>query len=236
MNLIKTEFKKTNFKAYLKAALGVFIGILAMGILFLFIPDIEGTVSKGEELFREWDGMLMLISVLHFVGFGVLAAVVASKLIIGEYGGKGAAVILCYPINRKKILNAKCLIICGFIVIAELLSCLTVMAAVCIVSKISGAELIEPGMPLLISVPCIGILSGVLSYVTGIISVTIGWKKRSVPAAIVSSFVAGCLLAQCFSISYKNILTVTAAICAVMVMVTCFVYGILAKGIDKMEV
>lgn len=236
MNLIKTEFKKTNFKAYLKAALGVFIGILAMGILFLFIPDIEGTVPKGEELFREWDGMLMLISVLHFVGFGVLAAVVASKLIIGEYGGKGAAVILCYPINRKKILNAKCLIICGFIVIAELLSCLAVMAAVCIVSEISGAELIEPGMPLLISVPCIGILSGVLSSVTGIISVTIGWKKRSVPAAIVSSFVAGCLLAQCFSISYKNILTVTAAVCAVMVTVTCFVYGILAKGIDKMEV
>lgn len=88
MNLIKTEFKKTNFKAYLKASFGVFAGILAMGILFLFIPVIEGVIPKGENLFREWDGILMLISVLHFVGFGILAVVVASKLIIGKYNGK----------------------------------------------------------------------------------------------------------------------------------------------------
>ena len=53
MNLIKTEIKKTNFKAYFKAALGVFAGILATGILFLFIPYIEYAAPKGEELFRE---------------------------------------------------------------------------------------------------------------------------------------------------------------------------------------
>lgn len=236
MNLIKTEFKKTNFKAYLKSALGVFAGILAMGILFLFIPVIEVDAPKGEELFREWDGLLMLISVLHFVGFGILAAVVASKLIIGEYGGKSAAVILCYPIKRKKILNAKCLIICGFITIAELLSCFAVMAVVFAIIKIMEAELFEPNIPLLISVPCLGILSGLLSFASGIISVTIGWKKRSVPAAIVSSFITDCVLAQCFSFFYKNILIVTAAVCAVTVVVSNFVYGILAKSIDKMEV
>lgn len=91
-------------------------------------------------------------------------------------------------------------------------------------------------IPLLFSVPCLGILSGLLSSAVGMISVTIGWKKRPVPAAIVSSFIARCLLAQCFSISYKNILTVTAAVCVVMVMVSCFVYENLAKNIDKMEV
>ena len=236
MNLIKTEFKKTNFKAYLKASFGVFAGILTMGILFLFIPVIDGAAPKGEELFQEWDGLLMLISVLHFVGFGILAAVVASKLIIGEYGGKSAAVILCYPINRKKILNAKCLIICGFITIAELLSCLAIMAVVFAVSKIIGAELIKPNIPLLISVPCLGILSGMLSSAMGMVSVTIGWKKRSVPAAIVSSFIAGCLLAQCFSFSYKNILVVTAVVCIVTLTVSFFVYRILVKSIDEMEV
>lgn len=110
------------------------------------------------------------------------------------------------------------------------------MTVVFAVSKIMGAELIEPDIPLLISVPCLGILSGLLSSASGIISVTIGWKKRSVPAAIVSSFIAGCVLAQCFSISYKNILIVTAAVCVVVVGASCFVYGILAKSIDKMEV
>lgn len=243
MNLIKTELKKTNFKAYLNGSLGIFTGILAMGILFLFIPVINGAIPAingmdrtGEELFRDWNGILMLTSVLHFVGFGILAAVVASKLIIGEYSGKSAAVILCYPISRKRILNAKYLIIFGFITIIEFLSCSAVMAVVFAVSKIKGAELIEPNIPLLILVPCIGILSGLLSPAMGIISVTIGWKKRSVPAAIVSSFIAGCLLAQCFSFSYKNILAVTAVVCIVTLMVSFFVYGILAKSIDEMEV
>ena len=110
------------------------------------------------------------------------------------------------------------------------------MAVVFAVSKIKRAELIEPNIPLLILVPCIGILSGMLSSAMGIISVTIGWKKRSVPAAIVSSFIAGCLLAQCFSISYKNILIVMAAVCIVTVTASCFVYGNLVKSIDKMEV
>lgn len=116
------------------------------------------------------------------------------------------------------------------------LSLSAVMAADCVVSEISGVKLIEPDVPLLISVPCIGILSALFSSATGIISVTIGWKKRSVPTAIVSSFIVGCLLAQCFSISYKNILTVTAVVCTVMVVASCFVYGILAKSIDRMEV
>lgn len=236
MNMLRTELKKTNLKVYFKASFGILAGILAMGILFLFLPEIEGSAPKGEELFHEWDGIFMLISVLNSVSFGILAAVAAARLVIGEYGGKGAAVILCYPIKQKKILNAKCLIICVFITAAEFICSAVIMAALYIVSEIAGAELAAPSSAFPITIPCVGILAGLLSSVTGIISVTIGWKNRSVPAAVVSSFIAGCLLAQCFSFSPKNILPTTAVICAVLSTAAVFVYNSLAKSIEKLEV
>ena len=226
MNMLRTELKKTNLKEYFKASFGILAGILAMGILFLFLPEIEGSSPKGEELFHEWDGIFMLISVLNSVSFGILAAVAAARLVIGEYGG----------IKQRKILNAKCLIICVFITVAEFICSAVIMAALYIVSEIAGAELAAPSSAFPITIPCVGILSGLLSSVTGIISVTIGWKKRSVPAAVVSSFIAGCLLAQCFSSSPKNILPTTAVICAVLSTAAVFVYNSLAKSIEKLEV
>ncbi|MDE6762311.1 MAG: hypothetical protein K2J73_01365, partial [Oscillospiraceae bacterium] len=62
MNLVKLELKKTNFKTYVKAAIGIFIGILAMEILFLFLPQIDSPTDVGMELFNEWNGIFMLIS------------------------------------------------------------------------------------------------------------------------------------------------------------------------------
>lgn len=236
MNLLKLELKKTNFKTYVKAAIGIFVGILAMEILFLFLPQIDSPTDVGMELFTEWNGIFMLISVLHFVCFGILAAVISAKMIIGEYDGKSAAVILCYPIKRNKILNAKCTAMCVFITISAFLSNAAIMLTGFIVSKIFGLEISGSIAVLLIKAPCIGFLTGLISSSAGIISVTIGQKKRSEPAAIVSSFIIGCVLAQCFSASYNYILPVTAAACAVIAVSAIFVYGILKKDIEKLEV
>lgn len=236
MSLLKLELKKTNFKTYIKAAIGIFTGIMAMEILFLFIPKIDSPTEMGMELFAEWSGILMLISVLHFVCFGILAAVISAKMIIGEYSGKSAAVILCYPINRKKILNAKCTAMCVFIIISAFLSNAATTLTGFIVSRIFGLDIGGSIADIAVKAPCIGLLVGFISSAAGIISVTIGQKKRSEPAAIVSSFIIGCVLAQCFSAAYNFILPVTAAACAVIAVTAIFVYGILKKDIENLEV
>lgn len=236
MNLLKLELKKTNIKTYIKAAVGIFVGILAMEILFLFLPQMDSPIEIGMELFTELNGILMLISVLHFVCFGILAAVISAKMIIREYCGKSAYVILCYPIERNKILNAKCAVMCIFITISAFLSNTAVVLTGFILSKIFGLELSGSIADIAIISPLIGLLTGLISSAAGIISVTIGQKKRSEPAAIVSSFIIGCALAQCFSAVYNQILPVTAAACAVIAFVSFWVYGILKKDVEKLEV
>lgn len=236
MNLLKLELKKTNFKTYIKAAVGIFVGILAMEILFLFLPQIDSPTEMGMELFTEWNGILMLISVLHFACFGILAAVISAKMIIGEYCGKSASVILCYPIERNKILNAKCAVMCVFITISAFLSNTAIVLIGFIFSKIFGVELSGSIADIAIKSPCVGLLTGLISSAAGIISVTIGQKKRSEPAAIVSSFIIGCVLAQCFSAVYNYILPVTVAVCAVIAAAAFWVYGVLKKDIEKLEV
>lgn len=236
MDLFKLELKKTNFRTYIKASIGIFIGILAMEILFLFLPKMDSPAEMGDELFTEWNGIFMLISVLHFASFGILAALISVKLIIGEYSGKSAAVILCYPIKRHKILNAKCAAMCIFITISAFFSNAIIMLSGYIVSKIFGLELSGSIKSFVITVPCVGFLTGILSSAMGVISVTIGQKKRSATAAIVSSFIISCVMSQCFSISYVHILPVTTAACVVMTIAAFGVYGILKKDIDNLEV
>ena len=236
MNLMKLELKKTKSKTYFLSAAGILIGILALAILFLFLPNLESSHETDNELFMNWNGIFMLISVLHFVGFGILGTVMASKMIIDEYGSKSAAVILSYPIKRRKILNAKSTITCVFVTLSVLLSFGVILTLSYITAKILGLELSGSVSSFIVTVPCLGILTGLMSSAMSIISITIGQKKHSVPTAIVSSFIMGCLLAQCFSFSYKHILSVTAAVCAVFVITAAFVYKIVGKNIDEMEV
>ncbi len=236
MEWMKLERKKTNFKTYIRSAAAIFAGILAMEILFLFLPKIDHPAQVGEELFTEWNGISMLISVLHFAGFGILAAVISAKLVIGEYSQKNAAVILCYPIKRNKILNAKCAVICAFTTLSVFLCNTVTIFLGCIIAKIGKLELTGSIANLILTVPCISFFTGVISSCAGILSAAIGQKKHSATAAVVASFLISCVLAQCFSISYTHILAVTAAVCAVMIFAAILGYWILKKEIERLEV
>lgn len=45
-----------------------------------------------------------------------MSAVIAAKVIISEYCGRNAVILLSYPVNRKTMLGIKCLIVSGIII------------------------------------------------------------------------------------------------------------------------
>ena len=73
MNLYKLELMKIRLSTYLWAAFGIFTGLLALGILFLFIPQMEagGSASEEIEMFTNWNGLLALITALAFACFSI---------------------------------------------------------------------------------------------------------------------------------------------------------------------
>ena len=238
MNLYKLEFMKIKLSTYLRAIFGVFVSLLAFGILFLFIFQIETGNSDAfeEELFANWNGLLALTTTLSFSFFSVLSAVIAAKVIISEYCTRNVIILFSYPVNRKAILKTKCLIISSITTISAFISNTLVIGIMYISAHIFK---IMPQMntkyfffPVLLS----SFFMGILSSAVGIISTAFGLKKHSSVSTIICSLIIVCALANCITISLSSMIWVMFIISAVFVIIANVIYHILAKKIEKMEV
>ena len=239
MNLGRLELMKIRLSTYLWAILGIFVSLLSLGILFLFIFQIEaggsGT-SEEAELFANWNGLLALTTTLAFACFSILAAVIAAKVIISEYCGRNAVILLSYPVNRKAMLGTKCLVVSVITTISAFVSNTLVLGIMYVSAHIFGIMIQMNTKYYLFTVLFSSFLMGILSSAVGMIATGFGWKKRSVAATIVCSLIIVCVLANCITISPSNIIWVMLAISVVFVIIANFVYHVLANGIERMEV
>lgn len=238
MNLYRLELMKIRISTYLWAILGIFASLLTLGIFFLFIFQIEagGGASEDAELFANWNGLLALTTALAFACFSIMSAVIAAKMIISEYCGRNAVILLSYPVKRRTVLGTKCLIVSGITTVFAFISNTLVMGMMYISAHIFR---IMPQMNtehFLFIVLISSFLMGILSSAVGIISTAFGWKKRSVVVTIVCSLIMVCIFANCITISPGNIVWVMLAMGVVFVIIANFVYHVLANGIEKMEV
>ena len=239
MNLCRLELMKIRLTTYLWAILGIFVSLLALGILFLFIFQMEaggsGT-SEEAELFANWNGLLALTTALAFACFSILAAVMAAKVIVSEYCGRNAVILLSYPVNRKAMLRTKCLVVSGITTVSAFISNTLVIGIMYVLAHIFGITIQMNTEYYFYMVLFSSFFMGILSSAVGMIATVFGWKKRSLSATIVSSLIIVCLLANCITISPSNIIWVMLAMSAIFVMIANFVYHVLANGIEKMEV
>lgn len=239
MNLYKLELMKIRVSAYLLGILGIFVSLSALGILFLFIFRMElgqSGISEEGELFADWNGLLALVTALAFCCFSVLASVIAAKVIISEYCGKNAVILLSYPVKRKTILGAKCLILCGITTGFASLSNVLALGVMYVTAHIFR---IAPQMHtehFVLTVLCSSILMGVLSSSLGIISSLSGLKKRSSTAAIVCALIIVCAVVNVITVSPENITLVMLAISTVFAAIAYLIYHILINKIEQMEV
>ncbi|PAV28683.1 hypothetical protein CIL05_15450 [Virgibacillus profundi] len=104
--LIKLEFKKNKIGWYIKGAIIANIIILGMLCLLTVIEKVE-----GETIFRTFNDFFMISGILIRGTFTVFAAVLISKVIIDEFKNRTSLIMFSYPINRKKIMASKLLLI-----------------------------------------------------------------------------------------------------------------------------
>ena len=238
MNLCRLELMKIRISTYLWAILGIFVSLLSLGILFLFIFWIEGGngTSEEAELFANWNGLLALTTALAFACFSILSAVIAAKVIVSEYCGKNAVILLSYPVNRKAVLGAKCLIVSSITMVSAFISNTLVVGIMYISAHIFGIMPQMETVHFFYTVLFSSFLLGILSSAVGIISTAFGWKKRSAVATVICSLIIVCVLANCITISPGNIIWVMLAMSVIFVIIANFVYHVLANGIERLEV
>ena len=117
LNLIKMEFKKIEINKIFRTF--TIINIAILGIIWLINLDIaEGEFNNYTELFS-------IIEILIGATFVVYASVLLSKLIIDEFRQKTITILFMYPIDRKKLLLSKLIIVSAltfcFVIISDIL-------------------------------------------------------------------------------------------------------------------
>lgn len=234
MDLYRLELMKLKKSVWAWTIAGVCTGLFVLGILFLFIFQAEGIVEERQ--FSDWSGLLALTTAVAFACFCILAAAIAAKMIIGEYCDKNAVVLLSYPVERKAVLRTKCLLLCGITTVAASISNMVVIGLMYVTAYLFG---IMPQMDTGHFAPAVlssGILMGISASAVGVISAVIGWKKRSVTATIVCSLLIVCTITNLIAASPKYIVYIMLVMSACLAAVSGFLYRMLEKGIEKMEV
>lgn len=239
MNLYKLELMKIRLSTYLWAILGIFASLLALGILFLFIFQIEtgaGEIAEDAELFANWNGLFALTTALSFACFSILSAVIAAKIIVNEYCGKNAVILLSYPISRKTILQTKCLIVCCITTFFACVSNVLVIGMMYVTAQIFKTVPQMNAEHFTLTVFLSSIIMGIASASLGVIAAVFGMNKRSQIATIVCALLIVCVVTNAITISPNNMIFVMVIMGAAFVVIANVMYHTLANKIEKMEI
>lgn len=215
LKLIKLEMKKIKMSGYIKGAFFSAIGILIMLFVFMFIDKIEGL----KEL-TDYNEAFLVIDVMVRVTFVIFASVLISRLIINEYKDNTISILFTYPINRKKLIMSKLLIVLIFTFLAIIISNIFIGSILVI---IDSAYNIIPGnltMDIINKNFLRIVMSALSSSGMSFIPLYFGMRKKSASATIVSSILIATVINSNnigFSLSSIIAIPISLAILGVLV-------------------
>lgn len=182
-HLIKLELKKNKLGWFFKGA--VLANIIILGFVCMF-PLIER--NEGEHIFTKYTDYFMISGAFVRATFTIFAAVLISKMIIDEFKNRTILVLFSYPINRKRILRAKLILIFCVTFMAMAISNVVVISGFIGVNQIFH---LTSAMSLTIDDFLAGLLNLMMfSLATAgaaLVPLYFGMRKYSTPATIISS-------------------------------------------------
>ena len=183
-NLIRLELKKESLKWYFIGAIIADLLILALIIPIQYVEKIET------------DEMFMMMSALVRAVFIIFGAVLLSKLIIDEYKNKTIFLMYTYPIQRKKLIAAKLLLIgiLTFITIA-ISSALVAVGYFIIHNMFQISPDTIPAQRLIVEIVSM-LKFAIAAAGASLIPLYFGLRKQSVPATLLSSILIVTVITQ----------------------------------------
>ncbi|MBD8006883.1 ABC transporter permease [Bacillus norwichensis] len=219
-HLIKLEIKKNKLGWFVKGA--ILANILILGLLCM-ISVIEK--SEGTEMMKDVTGILTISGASVRGVFIVFAAVLISKMIIQEFKNRTIHIMFSYPINRKKILSAKLILIVCIIFIAMTISHIVVMIGFIGLNQIFH-------FTSTISLTSSDLLTGIIKIIMFSLTTTVaalvplyfGMRKYSTPATIISSLFIVSVTSQSMgpNFSLANIIYIPLALAVIALVIVAF--------------
>lgn len=229
LKLIKLELQRVNMRPYLISSAVIGMVLLAFTYFIAYVAQVEQEVQ-----FMNYDNIFMFTSLMGILLFGILSAVMYAKLIIEEYSGKRLALLFSYPEGRRKAFAAKIWIVFVFVALSMWL-CTILPAAIFTVT-----ESISPIVPDTMANSSLMKTAGNMAVsllavnATGLLSMRIGFIKKSVPATLISGFILSGIYDNMMAAS-KDHIVLPWLITGISLLVIFTVFVTLSYKINQME-
>lgn len=228
--LIKLELERFNLHSYFMSSASIGIVLLVFTYFIAFVAQVEQEIA-----FMNYKNIYLFTGAISTLLFGILSATMYAKLIIEAYFGTQLALLFSYPINRQKIFIAKVCVVFFFVILSMLL---------CTMLSIGIFALTETFIPIVSDDMTRGILikafyNMLVSLVNvsaiGLLSLRIGFIKKSISTTLISAFILSGLYGNITISNFDNtafsLITVGVSMLIILVILVT-----LSRKIKHMEV
>ncbi|MFP7158001.1 ABC transporter permease [Priestia aryabhattai] len=213
LKLMKLEYKKHRLSRYIK---NVVICILAI----FFIAALMGWGSRNEiePMYPDYADFMSLANIFIRIVFICFSSVILSRLIIDEYKNKTIQLLFTYPLQRKKLMQAKLLIVFVFCFVSIIIATFIIDLLIFWINP--HIYLVEKPVKVndIISTVPSTIIGALMMAGVSLIPLFFGMRKKSVATTITSSLVIGFLINATISsggetVSLYEIVAIPGVLC-----------------------
>lgn len=201
IKLMKLELKCNNISTYVIAS------IIACAVLIAFTYFVASVAQVTHEPdFQNYDNIFRFAGTITLIIFSILSAVMYVRFVLNEYTGKKVVLLFSYPVSRTKILLAKLMVVFVFITIAMFICSVIPLAIFSVSESISPIVKDTLSAGLFASAVQTILVTALAVGCIGLVSMRIGFIKRSVPVTLITAFILAGVLGNAVIGAAGNIL------------------------------
>ncbi|MNO13547.1 ABC-2 family transporter protein [compost metagenome] len=210
LKLIQLELKKNGIRSNIR---GAFIAI------FIILACITG--DSFQEPLPGYNELFSLINFACTITFIIFASVLLSKLVIDEFKNKTITVLFMYPVQRKKVLTAKLIIVVVFTFIFSLLAKIIILSGFYFINQYTHFIQEELTLEIIRNYFVQGIINSITASCISLVPLFFGMRKYSTASTIVSAVIISSLLNSQFGSDFtlSSIIYIPLAIAIIGVLI-----------------
>lgn len=226
LNLIKLEIKKFKLGGIIKGFLIATLCITAVICLPVLTP------KSTDKPYNDFGDIVMMIDTFVRVVFIIYGSAMISKLVISEFKNKTINLMFMYPINRKKIVASKLIIVSMFTFMSIIIGNIIVALSMFLLNKYINFVSVATSQVICRNIIPI-LLNAVASSGIVLIPLLFGMWKKTTTSTIVSGVILTSLICSNGNgISLSQILPATLSIGGIGVLIA----YLTIKNIENVDV
>lgn len=224
LKLMKLEWKKHQLSSCFKGVAICIVSIFAVIGLMVW-----GSKADSDLMFLDYAGYMSLTNIIIRITFIIYSAVLLSRLVIDEYKNKTIQLLFTYPLQRKKLMQAKLIIVFLFCFFSTIISTYIISMLVFIFNPMIGFFEVPVSFPDIIATVPTTLINSLMIAGVSLIPLYFGMRKKSTPATITSAILIGSVLNSSTSngssqVSLFDFIGVPIALCVLGIAIAVFSY------------